>query len=154
MATFNSRIVLDPHAVHRLLTGPDGPVYRRLLEDGEIVKDEARRRVGVHKPDPWGRPTGRRPGQLRDTIVKRMVEEGGAPAVLVGSEDPIALPHHEGTNPHTIRATSRSGFKPGGVPHLVFWVGGQVMAKVSVLHPGTRPNRFLTDAIDALRRRY
>lgn len=156
MAEFAGRLVLDPARVHHLLAGPEGPVYRQLLEDGERLKTEARRRVGVHKPDPWGRPRNRKPGQLRDSIVKRMVVENGMPAVLVGSEDPVALVHHEGSPPHVIAATSRSGFQPGGVPHLVFWVNGgtAIVAKVAVNHPGTAPNRFLVDSLEVLRRRY
>lgn len=146
MAVFAGNVVIDPAAVHRLLSGPSGPVYRRLLEDGEIVKREARQRVGVHKPDPWGRPKNRRPGQLRDSIVKRMVHHGNDVAVQVGSDDPIALPHHEGTEPHVI--SGRAG------KLLVFWMNGAVVASTSVNHPGTEPNHYLTDAVDVLRRRY
>lgn len=148
MPTFQGYVVLDPVKVAQLLRGPNGPVVRRLIEDGEAVRQEARRRVGVHRPDPWGRPKNRKPGQLRDSIVKRMVERNGRPVMQVGSEDPIALWHHEGTQPHTITANK--------APMLVFWTGdhSRVITTRSVQHPGTRPNRFLVDALSALRRRY
>lgn len=146
MAQFQGQLVLNPTRVAELLRGPSGPVVRRLIEDGEVVKQGARDRVGVHEPDPWGRPKDRRPGQLRDSIVKRLVERGTEVVMQVGSEDPIALWHHEGTQPHVIT--------PRKAPRLVFWQAGGVRYALIVHHPGTRPNRFLTDALADLRRRY
>ena len=145
--TFGSYVRLDPAGLAEVMRSPSGPFVRRLIADGELVKQEARRLVGVHRPRP-GERRARRPGQLRDSIVKRLASDKGMPVVLVGSADPIALLHHEGTRPHTIRA------RPGG--WLVFWsdrAGRTVYAKV-VNHPGTRPNRYLTNALAILRRRY
>lgn len=137
-----ARVVMDPAKLAELLRGPNGPVMRRLIQDGEAVKDRARQLVGVHKPVPGERRT-RRSGQLRDSIVKRIREPG---VVEVGSEDPIALLHHEGTPPHVIT----------GNPRLVFfWPKvGRVVAFPKVNHPGTRPNPYLVKALDVLRSRY
>jgi hypothetical protein len=146
MADADVRLVLDPQKVAEVLRGPNGPVVRRLIEDGELVKQEAQRLVGVHKPDPWGRPKDRRPGTLRDSIVKRFVTQGNNVSVEVGSADPIALIHHEGTQPHPIY--------PRAAPRLVFWKGGTVIYAKQVSHPGTRPNRFLVNALQVLRGRY
>lgn len=133
---------MDPAKLAELLRGPSGPVMRRLIEDGEAVKDRARQLVGVHKPV-QGERRKRRSGQLRDSIVKRVRGPG---LVEVGSEDPIALLHHEGTEPHTI----------SGNPRLVFFwpKAGAVVSFPKVNHPGTRPNPYLVKALEVLRSRY
>lgn len=148
--TFGSYVVIDPVKLAEVLRGPNGPVVRDLIEAGELVKREAQRLVGVYRPpDAYSAAhRKRRPGTLRDSIVKRVVDVDGNPAVLVGSEDPIALWHHEGTVPHIIRARR--------APLLVFfWPRvGRVVAFPRVNHPGTQPNRFLTNALAVLRHRY
>lgn len=137
-----ARVVMDPAKLAELLRGPNGPVMRRLIQDGQLVKAEARRLVGVSEAMP-GERRKRRHGQLRDSIVVRVRGEG---IVEVGSEDPIALLHHEGTSPHVIR----------GNPKLVFWWDQKmrVVAFPEVHHPGTEPNPYLEDALDVLRSRY
>lgn len=143
------RLVIDPRKLAELLRGTNGPVVRRLFEDGEVVKLEAQRRVGVYKLPPAGPTRQRRPGTLRDSIVKRVVTtSNGDVAIEVGSSDPIALLHHEGTEPHIIAARL--------APQLVFYwsVAGGVVAFPRVNHPGTKPNRYLTDSLAVLRTRY
>lgn len=158
--TFGNAVVIDPVKLAEYMRGSNGPVARDMLERGELVKREAQRLVGVYKPPPGSggrRDSGgrflanggraRKPGTLRDSIVKRLVDIGGMPACLVGSEDPIALWHHEGTEPHVIEARN--------APRLVFFwpkVGAVVSFK-RVNHPGTKPNRFLTNALAVLRGR-
>lgn len=138
-----ARVVMDPAKLAELLRGPNGPVMRRLIEDGEAVKDEARRLVRVHKPVP-GERRKRRPGSVRDSINKRIVGPG---VVMVQASDPISLIEHEGTEPHTIPAR----------PLLVFWSGkaGKVIyTQKDVHHPGTTGSKFLLRALDVLRSRY
>lgn len=154
MVQFAGQVVLNPVAVAELLRGDQGPVVRRLLEDGEIVKQGGRRRVGVSKPDPVPRRGRRRqPGTLRDSIVKRLVHRGTEVVCQVGSEDPIALLHHEGTQPHAIPLV---GEMPDGKWLVFAWerAGGAIVHAKKVDHPGTRPNRFLTDSLADLRGRY
>lgn len=138
-----NQVVMDPAALARLLRGVDGPVYRKLIEDGELVKREAQRLCPVGKSEP-GRG-GRTPGTLRDSIVKRVKSGPEGPIVEVGSEDPVALWVHEGTQPHVIT----------GNPLLVFFweKAGRVVAFPRVNHPGNRPNRFLLQALEILRGR-
>jgi hypothetical protein len=82
-------LVIDPRKFAELMRSESGPVVRRLLEDAELVKQEAQRRVGVYQPPPAGPERARRPGTLRDSIVKRVVTTGnGDVAVEVGSSDP------------------------------------------------------------------
>lgn len=138
---------VDPTQLADFMRSPQGPVFRTLIEDGEAVKQESRRLVGVYQPPPAGPRRQRRPGTLRDSIVKRVVTVDGLPAVEVGSDDPIALIHHEGTQPHPI--------VPVRAPMLVFFSerAGRVVTALRVNHPGTRPNRFLLDALRVLRNR-
>lgn len=145
--TFSGRVVMDPGEVARLMRSPTGPVMREMLRDGQRVKAEAQRRVGVYSPPPAGPRRARAPGTLRDSIVTRLVTSGGQPFVEVGSEDEIALWHHEGTVPHPI--------VPRNAKRLVFWSAraGRVVYARKVNHPGTRPNRYLTDSLSVIRRR-
>lgn len=145
--TFSADVVMDPAAIALLMRSPRGPVMREMMRDGQRVKREAQRRVGVYKPPPAGPRRSRRPGTLRDSIVTRMVQQGANVVVEVGSEDEVALIHHEGTRPHTI--------VPKRAPRLVFWSAraGKVVIARRVNHPGTRPNRYLTDSLSVLRSR-
>lgn len=140
--TFGVYVVIRPAALQRLLESPTGPVTRDLLVRGERVKVRAQQLVGVHEPQA-GERRGRRPGTLRDSIVKRLARNGKGVACIVGSEDPIALWHHEGTVPHRI--------VPRNARLLRFVSGGRVVYARGVNHPGTQPNRFLTDALPAAR---
>lgn len=135
-------VVIDPAKLAEFMRSPSGPVLRDLLEKGERVKEEAKRLVGVSQPDPVPRrKPGRRPGTLRDSIVKRVADVGGQPAVIIVAEDKIAFWHHEGTEPHPISARN--------APNLVFYWPkiGRIMVTRSVNHPGTKPNRFLVNAL-------
>lgn len=147
--TFGTYVTIDPSKLAEFMRGPNGPVMRDMLERGELVKREAQRLVGVYDPpDAYSAANRqRRPGTLRDSIVKRIADVEGTPAVIVGSDDPIALLHHEGTQPHVIAARRK--------PFLVFYwpKAGRVVRFRSVNHPGTQPNRFLTNALAVLRGR-
>jgi hypothetical protein len=144
--TFGTYVVINPTALQHLLQGQDGPVVRDLLRRANRVKDRAQKLVGVYDPPPAGPVRLRRPGTLRDSIVVRLARGGtwGVTAI-VGSNDPIALWHHEGTVAHLIVPRRRKWL-------AFYWkrVGAVVFAK-RVNHPGTRPNRYLTDALSAAR---
>lgn len=151
MPTGKSYLVLDPHKVSELLRGQNGPVVRELITAGELVRQEARRRVGVSEPDPVPRRNPRRPGTLRDSIVARLTFSGNDATVIVGSEEPYAAYHHDGTRPHTIA--------PRTAPRLVFYSKrrGRVVYMPkgkSVRHPGSKGNPFLIQALEKLRGRY
>lgn len=134
--TFGGRVVVDPVRLANELRGRNGPIWNELLVAGEILKQGAQRRVGVET------------GTLRDSIVKRvLVGSGGMPELWVGTEEEHGEDHHEGTDPHTILPK-----KPGGV--LSFELNGQTVFFKRVEHPGTEPNRFLTDSLVDLHARY
>lgn len=154
--TFGEYVVIDPRKLADWQRSSNGPTVRYLLEQGEKVKTEAKNLVGVYAPpDAYSREhRQRKPGTLRDSIVKRIVDIDGLPACIVGSEDPIALWHHEGTQPHPIVAVRAPG------RHLVFfWTKvGHVVSfgppPRGVNHPGTKPNRFLVNALRAIGGRF
>jgi acetyl-CoA carboxylase alpha subunit len=126
-------VVIDPAKLAAFIREPGGPVLRKAIEDGEKVKQEARRLVGV------------KTGNLRDHILKRVTEVNGEPVVIVGVDKvPYALWHHEGTVPHPIVARK--------APLLVFFSEkhGKLIFTKSVNHPGTKPNRFLVNALRVL----
>jgi hypothetical protein len=130
----DSQFNIDPAGVAAVLRGPNGPVARRAIEDGELVKREAQRIVGV------------KTGRLRDTIVKRMSFDSNGITVYIGSPERRALIHHEGTQPHLIEPARAK---------VLSWVSGGVrFFAARVHHPGTRPNRFLVNALNVLRGRY
>lgn len=136
----------DPVQLAAVLRSTDGPVAREVFRRGELVKNRARELVGVSGLTPLALAAPqRKSGTLRDSIVKRLAKaDNGEVACFVGSDDPIALFHHEGTRPHQIT----------GRPLLVFfWPNGFRGAGVytfrHVNHPGTKPNRFLLNALPA-----
>lgn len=83
------------------------------------------------------RQMGHKTGRLARTMKVFLTPSPDGPLVLVGSDDSIALIHHNGTRPHIERA------KPGRM--LRFTVRGKVVYAQKVFNRGTRPNRYLTD---------
>jgi hypothetical protein len=140
-----NQVIMNSTALAEVLRGPSGPVYRFMLENGELVKREAQRLCPAGQSEPGSR-SARSPGTLRDSIVKRIREGSEGPIVEVGSSDPVMLWVHEGTQPHTIT----------GSPLLVFFFAkmGRVVAFPRVNHPGNKPNRFLLKALEVLRGRF
>ncbi len=123
-------VVLDPAALQRYIDAGNGPVVAELVRRGERVKNGARRRVGKDTL------------RLHNAIVKRVVSYKGRPAVTVGfSGVPYGIHHHDGTRPHIIR--------PRRKKVLAFYLpkAGKVIFAREVHHPGTKPNRFLTDSL-------
>lgn len=134
--SLNVKVVIDPEKVDAFIRSPEGPILRWMIVGATRVQDAARKQVRLGHIASGGRPN------LRYTIVKRVIPNAhGGPMIRVGSDSPIAFIHHEGTKPHIIRPRTAKFLRfpaNGGMG------GGFVYAKV-VHHPGTRPNRFLTD---------
>lgn len=113
------------------LNSPQGPVGQYLLRRAYILIAAARRQVGV------------RTGALRSSIhvMKRMRAVRGQ-YVEVGSKLPYARLHHEGTQPHQIT--------PRNNRVLRFQGRRGVVVVPTVQHPGTRPNRYLSDNLNVV----
>ena len=63
--------------------------------------------------------------------------------IRIGSAMNYALLHHEGSKPHMI--------KPDRAQVLRFTSRGRVMYAHSVMHPGTKPNRYLADNLGLIK---
>lgn len=118
------KFVPDRSAIARLLHGRDGAVAVDMMKRALRVQAAAKRQVGV------------RTGRLQRSI---KVDQTLRPltGAYIGSNVRYALLHHEGSRAHPIAAT------PGRM--LAFQRNGKRVYARKVLHPGTRPNRFLTD---------
>lgn len=116
--------VVDHAAIQRFLHSPGGPVATDILKRARRVQAAAKRQVGV------------RTGKLRRSIDVDLRTRPLTEA-YVGSSVRYALLHHEGASAHTITAA------PGR--KLSFNQNGRRVFASKVLHPGAKPNRYLTD---------
>ena len=114
-----------------LLNNPSGSVGRYLARKGRLVTTAARGQAGV------------RTGALRASIHMRHLRDSRGQFVRIGSPLNYALMHHEGTKPHLIT--------PNRAQVLRFVRGSTVVFAHSVMHPGTKPNKFLTDNLRLVR---
>lgn len=123
------RIEIYKDAVHTVLREPDGLVYPFMDTVAKRIIRKAKVQVGVD--------TSALKNSIRYTI------RGGTPVfVKITAHDYKAMMHHEGTKPHVIRASKGKTLKIGS--------GSRVTYIKQVNHPGTKPNRYLTDSMSAV----
>ena len=120
-----SNVTWNESGLDYLLKNPLGPVGRSLSKRGLRVANAAKRQVGVNT------------GALKRSISTSHKRDARGQFVRVGSPLNYALYHHEGTKPHIIT--------PNRSQYLVFTKEKRVIYATSVRHPGTEPNRYLTD---------
>lgn len=118
-------IIWNPVALDYLLKERAGPVGRDLAKRSLRVLTAAKLQVGV------------RTGALKASITMNHERDLLGQKYVIGSNLKYALLHHEGTRPHVIL--------PVRARNLVFTSKGRVIITNRVNHPGTRPNRYLTD---------
>jgi hypothetical protein len=130
-ATFrysSQKVIIYKAALNFETHSASGMVGRHLHKIGTRIVSGAKRQVGVQT------------GQLRKSIkLEHIVFREGA-AIKVGSNLRYAHAHHEGTKPHTITPNP-----PNKV--LVFSKGSRIVHTPIVRHPGTKPNRYLSDQL-------
>lgn len=117
--------VKDPVGWNYEFASPPGMVGRDLGKRGRALTAMAKTQVGkkttrLMQSIGWQYSTGPRGLQ-----------------VTVGSDNRIALLHHTGSRAHPIVARR--------APVLRFVQNGRVRYAKRVFHPGTKPNRYLTD---------
>lgn len=117
---------------NRAFYSPGGMVGKHLRVTAKKVEIDAKALVGVN--------TGRLKRNIKTGRVTRGVK---GPEVEVKADTPYALAHHEGTAPHVITPK-----RPGGALH--WGPRGSGITVVAVVHPGTRPNRYLLNALTAV----
>jgi len=105
-----------------------GTVGRYIRKVGQRVSRRARAQVGVQT------------GRLKASIRMKVIRRKGEIAVKIGGYTDYALMHHQGTRPHVITP------KKAGT-QLVFMKGTRLIRTPMVMHPGTKPNRYLTDQL-------
>lgn len=122
-----SPLSLNPTALDYMLNNPQGDVGKYLTKRGRWIVAAAQRQVGVDT------------GQLRNSIHLRKNRDSRGQVMEVVATAPHALMHHEGTRPHVIT--------PNESPVLRFSSGSRIIYTRHVNHPGTRPNRYLSDQL-------
>jgi hypothetical protein len=133
VASDGSYVYVDPDRLAAFVRDGGGPIVADLSRRGTNVQGGARRQVG--------KVTRR----LERSIVKRPGVDNRGPFLLVVSEGvEYGYWHHEGTSPHMIYPRTA---------RVLSWTSGdRRLFATSVRHPGTRPNRFLTDNLPLARR--
>ena len=119
------KVVLRKAEYEFFFNEPSGKVGRHLAIRGGLIVRAAKAQVGV------------RTGALRASIHMRHSRDTRGQYIRIGSAMNYALLHHEGSKPHMI--------KPDRAQILRFTSRGKVMYAHAVMHPGTKPNRYLTD---------
>jgi len=114
-----------------VLNNPSGDVGRYLARKGRLIMMAAKAQVGV------------RTGALRASIHMRHLRDSRGQFVRVGSALNYAYLHHEGSKPHVIT--------PNRAQVLRFVNRGRIIYAHAVMHPGTKPNRYLTDNLGLVR---
>jgi len=122
-----ARVKFYESVLDNFLNNPNGEVGQFLKGKGNEILTLAKAKVGV------------RTGRLRNSLHMRHMRDPRGQYIWVGSTLDYALAHHEGTAPRTI--TPKSG------KMLRFVSRGQVVYAHSVQHPGTRANRYLSEAL-------
>lgn len=118
-------VVIRKAELDFMLNNPSGDVGRYLAKKGRMVQAAAKAQVGV------------RTGALRASIHMRHLRDSRGQYLKIGSELNYALLHHEGSKPHLIVAKRATVLR--------FVNRGRVVYAHSVMHPGTKANRYLTD---------
>lgn len=120
-----AKVVIRKAELDFVLNNPSGMVGRYIAKKGKEVEIAAKAQVGV------------RTGALRASIHMRHMRDSRRQYVMVGSRLNYALLHHEGSKPHMIAASNAK--------MLRFVKSGTVVYAHSVMHPGTKANKYLTD---------
>ena len=125
------RFVQNKAGMYYVLKSPVGPVGNHMRGIGRKIQVAAKMQAGY------------RTGALKLSIGISQNATLTGQEVRVGSSVRHALAHHEGTRPH--RITGRNG----GM--LRFAKQGRIVYARSVMHPGTRPNKYLSDHLWVVR---
>jgi len=122
------KVVFTPGALDLLLNEETGTVGRHLNKIAMHIKREAIKQVGKET------------GSLAKSIQWDYERTSTGQARRIYADHRLAMIHHEGTRPHYIA--------PNDGKILKFRAkGGSMVFTDQVLHPGTQPNRFLSDQL-------
>lgn len=120
-----AKFVMNEAGYKELTKSPNGEVGRYLTVVAAKLKYLAKYQAG------------RKTGALMNSINYRLTRDSRGLVAVVGSDNRVALMHHQGTRPHII--------VPRRAQTLRFYSHGRIVYSKLVHHPGTKPNRYLTD---------
>lgn len=120
-----ARVTFYRPELDHFLNSPTGDVGKYIRKRGARILIAAKQQVGVDT------------GALQQSITLVHDRVGLFQQVKIGSNNEIALIHHEGSRPHIIR--------PNEQQFLRFRKGTRMVYTREVMHPGTQPNRYLSD---------
>lgn len=106
------------------LNSTSGGLWKHIEKKKLLALNGARRMVGV------------RSGRLQRSISWYHLKNASGQYAGLNADAPYALMHHQGTRPHQIRATKAKALR--------FQQRGVVVFRHSVMHPGTKPNPYLS----------
>lgn len=125
---FSVSLSIDSNAIAKNveveLNRTDGGLWRYIESKKVAALSGAKRMVGV------------RTGRLQRSISWYHLKNAAGQYAGLKASAPHALRHHEGTKPHQIR--------PNRAKALRFQQRGVVVFSHSVMHPGTKPNPYLS----------
>lgn len=108
-----------------LTKNPNGIIGKYFRQKGKLLEQLAKKQVG------------KKTRQLYKSIHSTTIYTGTGFLTRVGSDNKIARLHHDGTRPHKIF--------PKKSKTLRFHSHGKIVFARVVNHPGTKPNKYLTD---------
>jgi hypothetical protein len=122
-----TNVILYDAVLAKELRGPSGIVWKYMSRRGKLALEAAKKQVGV------------RTGALRMSINMKHLANATGQYIWIGSNKSYAYIHHEGSRPHLIT--------PSRASTLRFTSGARIIYSRAVLHPGTRPNRYLSSQL-------
>lgn len=122
-----TKVIIYKPKLEAFLKTPSGPLWRHMESAGRQATRAAKLQVGV------------KTGALKRSITMSHYAAGYGQAVKIEAKQKYAYMHHEGTRPHIIT--------PNRAKALRFTSGRRVIYSHMVSHPGTRPNRYLSNQL-------
>jgi hypothetical protein len=122
-----SNVEIYQNALRAELQTPAGGLWKYLEKQGSKAVAAAKRQVGV------------KTGALRRSIHMKHLANANGQYLWIGSNKNYAYIHHEGTRPHIITPTKAKALR--------FTSGRRVIYTRMVKHPGTKPNRYLSNQL-------
>jgi hypothetical protein len=133
--SFNVKnVTINVPALNKELNTSSGGLWRALEIKGEIAVAKAKAQAGF------------KTGKLRSSIHKRHTGNFTGQYLWIGSTVSYAYMHHEGTRPHLIAP------KMAGKMLRFSSKGRMVITPGPVMHPGTKPNPYLSNQLRHFRR--
>lgn len=124
------RFVLNKPALAIQMNTPSGALWRWMERRGNRALSGAKRQVGVNT------------GKLRQSLHMKHRPEIYGQSLWIGSDTvSYAYMHHQGTKPHVIAPKNGT----------ILRMGSSRIVHGPVMHPGTRPNPFLSSQLHHFR---